>query len=220
MEFKIFEKFLENDNKELSHFLIKKYNEMSSKEIETRYPGKDTDFDDMETDVLIGDYVATGSVSTMKWKEYNVFQYYEENIYNIFIGLKFLVKEACDFYNINFENQKYMVQGWFNINSVGNGKLDWHRHNPKNIDVDFNFHGYCGVNIEPSITMYKDDENNIYENINQNNKMILSNSNFYHSMQDWDWNGARISLAYDVSPLKWVQKNAWDKGQHWIPLGY
>lgn len=200
----MFERRLNNDNKSLSRFLIQKYNKMAEKyNPEQKYS-----------------FESTGSISTMKWNEYNAFQYYEPNIYNIFVNLKDMVKEACEYYQIDFVSQKYMAQSWFNVNSRENGKLNWHRHNPKDVVYEFNFHGYYGVKVSPSSTMYKDLNGNIYENVNEDGKMILSSSNFFHSMQDWDWEGPRISLAYDVSPLEWILDNAWDDGQHWIPLGY
>jgi hypothetical protein len=36
-------------------------------------------------------------------------------------------------------------------------------------------------------------------------------------MADWDWEGPRITLAYDVVPLRFIPKTKeWE--QHWIPL--
>ena len=37
-----------------------------------------------------------------------------------------------------------------------------------------------------------------------------------HAQGDWDWDGPRITLAYDIVPLRYLQ--AQSKPQHWIPL--
>ena len=39
-------------------------------------------------------------------------------------AVKELTIEACDYYGINFDQQQYMIQGWFNINYTKKGKLD------------------------------------------------------------------------------------------------
>ncbi len=46
----------------------------------------------------------------------------------------------------------------------------------------------------------------------------MSEMGYPHSMADWEWNGPRITVAYDILPLKDLQKNATDQEQHWVPL--
>ena len=79
------------------------------------------------------------------------------------------------------------------------------------------FHGYYCVNAEPSITYYKVFGNDV-ENHNKNNRLILSEMGHPHAMGDWDWQGSRITVAYDVLPLKDLMSFAAHQEQHWIPL--
>lgn len=155
----------------------------------------------------------SNSVSTMKWKEYNVFQFHSYGIRNLFDAVSSMVHEACEYYEIDFYAQQFMLQGWFNINHAHNGKLDWHEHGP---DGAPNFHGYYAVNAQPSQTHYI---TNVGEKVNENenNVAILSEMGHPHAMGDWDWEGARITIAYDVIPLKDLLNNTIQE-QHWIPL--
>lgn len=197
---KFFEKYLDNDLEELS------------KELQIRY-----DFIDKNKNITPNDiWKASNSVSTIKWREYNVFQFHIDGIYNLYSAVSDLTKEACNYYGIDFYEQQYMIQGWFNINYNKKGKLDWHDHGPTGAP---NFHGYYCVNAEPSITHYKIDGIHEIENINKNNRAILSEMTHPHAMADWDWDGPRITVAYDLLPLQEVKKvfSLHDE-QHWIPL--
>ena len=95
---------------------------------------------------------SSGSESTINWNKYNVFQIYDPNIHNLFRALRDMTIEACNYYDLDFIKEQFMVQGWFNINQTNNGKLDWHDHGPMGAP---NFHGYYCVNAEPSITHYR-----------------------------------------------------------------
>jgi hypothetical protein len=197
---KFFEKYLDNDLEKLS------------KELQIRY-----DFIDKNKNITPNDiWKASNSVSTIKWREYNVFQFHIDEIYNLYSAVSDLTKEACEYYGIDFYEQQYMIQGWFNINYNKKGKLDWHDHGPNGAP---NFHGYYCVNAEPSITHYKIDGIHEVENINKNNRAILSEMTHPHAMADWDWDGPRITVAYDLLPLQEVKKVfSLNDEQHWIPL--
>lgn len=165
----------------------------------------------------VGDQEAwksSNSVSTMKWRQYNVFQFHSTGIYNLYKSIRSMVLEACEYYDLDFEKEQFMVQGWFNITYSGKGKLDWHDHGPFGAP---NFHGYYSVNAEPSVTHYRVFDKDI-ENHNINNRAILSEMGHPHAMADWDWDGPRITVAYDVIPLRDIQKFGMDQEQHWIPL--
>jgi len=204
---KFFDKYLDNDLKDLSNFLKNKSDEIENAKIRgvSKLNEKNKEL-----------FVESGSISTVKWREYNVFQFYHEGIYNLFSSLSEVVKEACDYYEIDFKQQQYMVQGWFNINYHNKGKLDWHDHGAYKAPI---FHGYYCVNAEPSSTYYKidNDDNRVVENINYNNRMIVSEMGHPHAMGDWNWEGERITVAYDILPLKHVKTFTWQE-QHWIPL--
>jgi hypothetical protein len=150
----------------------------------------------------------------MKWRQYNVFQFHSEGIYNLYSAIREMALEACEYYGVDFKETQYMVQGWFNINHTKKGKLDWHDHGPWGAPE---FHGYYCVSAEPSITHYRVFDKEV-ENHNKNNRAILSEMGHPHAMADWDWDGPRITIAYDLVPLKNLIKFAKDQEQHWIPL--
>jgi hypothetical protein len=151
----------------------------------------------------------------MKWRQYNVFQFSLPEVYSLYLGIKEMVKEACEYYEIDFDKEKYMLQGWFNINSNSKGgKLDWHDHGPSGAP---HFHGYYCVKAEPSVTHYKVFDKRV-ENVNKNNRAILSEMGHPHAMGDWDWDGDRITIAYDILPLEEIAQFGMENEQHWVPL--
>jgi hypothetical protein len=138
-----------------------------------------------------------------------------------------MTREACKYYEIDYNSEQWVAQAWFNINSTAKGgKLDWHDHLDPNFKVPA-FHGYYSVNAEPSQTHYMiDDQEKI--NHNKNNRAILSLIGYPHAMGDWAWEGERITIAYDVLPMRILTQEAfldadlqdhedfWE--QHYFPL--
>lgn len=199
---KFFERSVENDLDHLSKFLLKKYDEIEKKEI----PGV-TGIGENKQEL----WVESKSTSTIKWREYNVFQFHHDGLYNLLKSVKEMVHEACEYYEVDFEKQKYMIQGWFNINYNKKGKLNWHDHGGKGAPI---FHGYYAVKAEPTQTFYKTfDEIKIRDNIN--NVAILSETGHPHAMGDWGWEGPRITVAYDITPLRSIRQA---EEQHFFPL--
>jgi hypothetical protein len=201
---KFFERYLNNDLEKLKSFLIEKYSQIENAEIDGITPlgstGKEY-------------WTKSGSTSTVKWREYNVFQFNSPELYNVFSGVRDATKEACEYYEINFEKEQFMVQGWFNITHAGKGKLDWHDHGQPGAP---NFHGYYSVKAEPSKTHYHV-YGQIVDHENIDNKLIVSEMGHQHAMADWDWEGPRITVAYDILPLRYLEMaNAPE--QHWIPM--
>lgn len=201
---KFFERFLDNDLDKLSLELQDRYRKIQNAEVLGVSPLSDQEY-----------WKSSNSVSTMKWREYNVFQFHIDGIRELYTSISDMVKEACEYYNIDFKSQNFMLQGWFNINEANNGKLDWHDHGPLGAP---NFHGYYCVSAEPSVTHYITfDEKK--DNVNKNNRAVLSEMGHPHAMGDWSWNGPRITVAYDVVPLKDIQQDfGMTQEQHWIPL--
>lgn len=156
----------------------------------------------------------SNSVSTMKWREYNVFQFHIDELYDLYKSISDMTKEACEHYEIDFEKQRFYIQGWFNINHTKKGKLDWHDHGPWGAP---NFHGYYCVKAEPSSTYYKVFDKEV-ENKNIDGRAILSEMGHPHAQADWDWEGPRVTVAYDVIPLFGLKENGMHQEQHWIPL--
>lgn len=196
---KFFERTLDSDLNNLSNFLIMQSERIKKGEILKNDKGEKTLWD------------SSGSITTSKWNKYNVFQFYHPAIHKLFRSVRSMTVEACKHYNIDFEKEDFWIQGWFNVNYNHTGKLDWHEHGGSGAPW---FHGYYSVKAEPSTTHYKVFDKD-FENINKNNRAILSETGHPHAMADWDWEGPRITIAYDVIPFKGVMHD-WE--QHWIPL--
>lgn len=202
-EHRFFESFLHNDLGELSEQLRKRYELIKNAELLGVTPVGENEA-----------WKSSNSISTMKWQQYNVFQFHIPEIYNLYKAVGDMVKEACQYYEIDFDSQQFMIQGWFNINHAHNGKLDWHEHGPEGAPF---FHGYYCVSAEPSITHYITTQGP-KENHNVNNRAVLSEMGHPHAMGDWDWQGDRITVAYDVIPLEKLILSGIEQEQHWIPL--
>lgn len=202
---KFFDKHLDIDTDSLSRYLL-----LQSERIKNAtLPGIKT----------LGDkefWVESGSISTVKWREYNVFQFLNKDIYKLYKNIAKVMREACEYYGISFEDQNYMVQGWFNVNYNKTGKLDWHDHGGPFAP---HFHGYYSVKAEPSTTYYRifNDPAREVANHNVDNRLIISEMGHPHAQADWDWEGPRITIAYDIVPLQsLIDSNTSE--QHWLPL--
>jgi hypothetical protein len=199
---KFFERYLDNNLPELAEFLQNQYSNIETLKLSgvTKVTPRDH-------------WLSSDSVSTIKWREYNVFQFHHPSIYKLYKNISETIKEACKYYEVDFDKQEYMVQGWFNINYNNSGKLDWHDHGGPYAPY---FHGYYCVNAEPSVTYYRvfDKET---DNHNKNNRMIISEMGHPHAMGSWDWEGPRVTIAYDIVPMKSLIANKAEP-QHWIPL--
>lgn len=200
---KFFERFLNNDLDLLARELQDRYNKIANAQVYGVTPLREDEL-----------WKESASISTMKWKEYNVFQFNITGIRNLYTAVGDMVREACEYYSLDFASQNFMMQGWFNINHRTTGKLNWHDHGP---DGAPNFHGYYAVNAEPSETHYITFDGKKV-NTNQNNKAILSEMGHPHAQGDWNWDGPRITVAYDIVPLADLQKFGMHQEQHWIPL--
>jgi hypothetical protein len=203
---KFFERYLDNDLNKMTDYMVQIYRDMQTASIRGVSPvGSKHD----------RHWIESGSISTVKWTEYNVFQFYNEEIYNVYSAIKDLAIEACDYYGVDFKKQKYYIQGWFNINDRKLGKLNWHDHGGPWAPF---WHGYYCIKAEPSSTFYKleNKDDLVVENKNKDNRLILSEMGHPHAMGDWDWDGPRITLAYDIVPLSTIKM--YPEQQHWFPL--
>jgi len=199
IEHKFFEKQIDiNDLEGLEKFLLHQYERIKAGEL-TKGQNKNTPWDN------------SGSISTMQWNKYNAFQLYDPNIHTLMRAVRDMTLEACEHYGLDFNKEQFMAQAWFNVNYNHIGKLDWHEHGGDGAPF---FHGYYCIKAEPSTTHYRVFEKEITVN-NKNNRAILSETGHPHAMGDWDWDGPRITLAYDVIPLRLIPRE-WE--QHWVPL--
>lgn len=198
---RFFDRFLDNDLKVLTYELQKRYSLIEEAKLDGITPVSDNEI-----------WKTSNSVSTMKWRQYNVFQFHIPGIRKLYDAVSEMVHEACDYYGIDFAKEQFMLQGWFNINHAKKGKLDWHEHGPNGAP---NFHGYYCVRAEPSETHYITTNQEHKINVNKDNRAVLSEMGHPHAMADWDWEGARITVAYDIMPLRDIIQA---EEQHWIPL--
>jgi hypothetical protein len=202
---KFFERFLDNDLDYVSDRLKLEYSRIEKLEMHGILPHDD------DKDI----FTYSKSLSTHKSREYNAFQMYYPFMHELFSAVVDMTREACEYYEIDYNSEQWMAQAWFNINSREKGaKLEWHDHLDKNIKVPA-FHGYYSVNAEMKV------------NDNKNNRAVMSMVGYQHAMGPWEWEGERITIAYDVIPLKIMTQEAfldadmkdepfWE--QHYFPL--
>ena len=165
-------------------------------------------------DVMARHSKTTGSLTKLGVDYYNIFTFVHPAIYNLQKTLRELTKDACAYYEIDFDEQQYLLHGWFNLDYATPNKAKHGGVNPLKYPNHFHdhsdglgapwFHGYYCVDAEPSSTFYQidRDEKNIFENINKNNRAIISETGHPHGRDDWFFDNPRITIAYDVSPLK------------------
>jgi len=206
---KFFERHLTNDLESLSMFLTDVESKMQSGEF----------FNIGPEDVELGK--KTDCFATSLAHTYNVFQLYHPGIYNLYNAVRDMTIEACNYYGVNFKEQKYYIQGWFNLDKreeFGNkdslNPEDLHDHGDGS-GIPY-FHGYYCVNAEPSVTHYFVNREAMFENVNVNNRAILSEIGHPHRKGSWPYDQNRITIAYDMVTHESLQKE--DFTQHWIPL--
>lgn len=202
---RFFERMLNNDLVDFQDFLLQKYKEIE----DCKMPGITPLFHKGPNSES---FLETKSISTIKWSEYNVFCLYHEALHNLLKSIKEMVLEACEYYNLDFESEQYYIQGWFNVVEASKGKLDWHGHG----EPGLGFHGYYCVKAEPSITHYNIFGERVVDNHNIDNRVIMSEIGHDHAMGNWNWPEKRITVAFDVWPLRKVKGNTAEN--HYIPL--
>jgi hypothetical protein len=200
---KFFERYVDNDLTQLSTYLLKLEKDL----FDGVYPKVSKEFANN-----------IGGVHNLGTK-FNIFQCYNPQIHKLFSTLRDLTIEACEYYNIDYKKQSYMVQGWFNTDGIAEPPVNesTHYHDHLGGTGVPNFHGYYCVDAEPSFTYYKigGHENDSIQNINKNNRAILSETGHPHGIGPWPFNKPRITIAYDISPVTHMSGS---ESQHWVPL--
>jgi hypothetical protein len=141
-------------------------------------------------------------------KYYNIFSFDYSGIQNLKDAVGQMVVQASQYYGID-KSTKFYINGWFNldhkttnadygVNPLKN-KMFFHDHvGGQGSPV---FHGYYCINAEPSKTFYDINKSGqIFENINKNNRAILSETGHPHGRDDWFEEKPRVTIAYDVVP--------------------
>lgn len=153
---------------------------------------------------------------------YNIFNLEHEGLRSLRIALKEMAIEASEYYGYSFDEQDYYVHGWFNLDHKTEGEKvsplskPNHFHDHSGGMGSPYLHGYYCVNAEPSSTFYKiDNKEEIFENINKNNRAIVSETGHPHGRDDWYEDKPRITIAYDITP----RNNLGSTGDNqWIQL--
>ena len=209
---KFFESYLNNDTQELSKYLYKINDEIVKENVLN-----------LSNEVLDKYKDLPGAATKIGINHYNIFMFPNDEIYNLYCELKNLTKKACEYYEIDFNIENYVIHGWFNFDHKSMGDKVNPVKNPEQLHDHFggtgipHFHGYYCVDAEPSITYYKLDKNNndLFENVNRNNRAIISETGYPHARGDWQQNQARVTIAYDIIPFREIRNS---KSMKWIPF--
>lgn len=195
---KFFERILDNDLENLYNFLLEKNNELieqASKEI-----GEGLD------KALSKDPGILDAIATKNSEKYNLWTFDNPEIKKLKESIADMTMEACEYYGHNDSYSKFITHSWFNLdNKIPNKNRSV---DPRQKDLFFHdhmdgsgfpqLHGFYCVNAETSSTYYKINNKDIFENINKNNRAILSETGNPHGRGDWYEDKPRITIAYDV----------------------
>tara|TARA_B110000503_G_scaffold1165_1_gene1515 strand:+ start:1948 stop:2607 length:660 start_codon:yes stop_codon:yes gene_type:complete len=166
----------------------------------------------------------SNGMATSLSTHYNIFTMPNGEIYDLYIALRETTIKACDYYGIDFKKAKFQISGWFNYDQIDNyneppdEERFFHEHYGGKGFPDF--HGYYSVKSEPSNTLYRvDDKEEITYVKNKNNRLILSETGHPHTRGSWKGPGNRVTIAYDIIPLKAILERTGTFGTAtWIPL--
>lgn len=135
------------------------------------------------------------------FQHYNIFLYQNEELYDLLQVIKDMTIEMCNRLNIDYNKQKYHVHGWINryhgeLNNSKKENYPWHTHG----DEEDHFHGILGVDSEPSVTHYRIDGQEM--DLQQINGRVVLLTNYEHSHGLWNEDRPRITIAFNVKPIK------------------
>lgn len=201
-EHKFFDVFLDNDLHDLHQYLLQKRDDILEEKVFNLSPQEKERFSKIN------------GPSTQLASKYNVFNFDHIGIKNLKDGLNKTMKQACEYYEIDFDAEQYIIHGWFNVDYKQDGS---HSVSPIEREQYFHdhmdgvgvpvFHGYYCVNAEPSSTFYKINNETFFENINKNNRAIVSETGHPHGRDDWYFDSERITIAYDITPLSFLTQS-------------
>lgn len=199
-EHKFFEVIMENDLDELSNFLSEKQDDI----LDGKVPGIPKE--------ELSKYNKINGATTQLGNYYNIFdkEYFgHDALRDLHRELRGAMKIAAEYYDIDYDTEDYMIHGWYNLDFKSDSETGVSPlKNPDNFHDHMNgegapfFHGYYCINAEPSSTYYKigGKDGELFENINKNNRAIISETGHPHGRDDWNYEKPRITLAYDIAP--------------------
>lgn len=193
---KFFDRILDNDLDDLYKYLYSKAEDLVSGKI-----------GNIPIEILSKFSIDNGP-ATQLGEYYNIFSWENSAISLLKDSLRSMTLEACAYYGIDFEAEDFYINGWFNLDFASPENKE-HGVSPlKNADHYHDhaggtgapvFHGYYCVNAEPSSTFYKIDRLVDFENVNRNNRAIISETGHPHGRDDWYEATPRITVAYDIA---------------------
>ena len=207
---KFFNVIMNNDLEKLSSFLIQKRDDILNGLI----PGI--------PEAELKKYDKFNGPATQLGSYYNIFDKEHfgcDELRDLHRELRNTLKRACEYYGIDYDSQNYIIHGWYNLDYAGDGvsplKNSNHFHDHMAGEGVPYFHGYYCVNAEPSSTFYKIGgiDGELFENVNVNNRAIISETGHPHGRDDWSEKSPRITIAYDIK-----QSNGSEIDEHWIVL--
>lgn len=203
---KFFERHLDNDLESLNQYLLSKQEDLKNGLVQGISP----------EDILKAPKSYFSNYNPQRIDSFfNIFHFHNKEIYMLQDSLRSMTKDACEYYDIDFDSQQFMLHGWFNVES-NNGFIkpvnledpDFYHDHSRGAGAPF-FHGYYCVNAEPGSTYYNINNETPFENININNRAIVSETGHPHGIGAWKFTEPRITIAYDISPLSAVSKEGY-----------
>lgn len=193
---KFFDRFLDNDLEDLYAYLYEKAEDLVAGKIGN------------VPEETLSKFNMSNGAPTQLGNFYNIFTWEHSAIENLKNALADTVKEASEYYGIDYEAEDYFINGWFNLDfktenadyGVSPLKHPQHYHDHAGGTGAPVFHGYYCVNAEPSSTFYRIDRGEeVFENINKNNRLVVSGTGHPHGRDDWFQDKPRITIAYDIA---------------------
>jgi hypothetical protein len=202
---RFFERFINNDLDDLYVYLKDKHKEILDGKV-GNIPAEE-----------LAKFNEINGAPTQLGHYYNVFDFDHRAIKVLKKALYDAMQDACEYYEIDFKAKDYMIHGWFNLDYRSDGKVSplekpEHYHDHMGGEGAPVFHGYYCVNAEPSSTYYLINGETPFENINKNNRAIISETGHPHGRDDWYKQTPRITIAYDIAP------SSMNVGSNWISL--
>jgi hypothetical protein len=204
---RFFERFINNDLEDLQLFLAEKQKELLAGKIGNIPESELSKFSD------------ENGPATQLGHYYNLFDFDHKAIRALKLALKDCMRsDISEYYGLDFNSLGYKIHGWFNLDYKVQGSGVSPLEHPEHFHDHMGgqgspvFHGYYCVNAEPSSTWYKIDGEKLFENINRNNRAIISETGHPHGRDDWFQNRPRITIAYDIAP------SSEPVGDNWIDL--
>ncbi len=163
------------------------------------------------------------SITQQNLGEYNVFMLQHDSLRKLYAGVRDLVMKACEYYDIDFYNTPFYIQAWVNIEGLDSVddfseeaiSNSLHDHNGGTGYPDF--HGYYSVFAEPSVTHYKINNLEKFEQVNKDGVALLSETGHPHTRGYWNnKDKRRMTIAYDTRVIWDFEMD--DLKQHWMPL--